>query len=288
MKRGRFAMAAAGTAALAATAWLLASTRADYLANASLAERMAALAQRTTQPSAECKVTGRPRPLVLLALGQSNAANHGSLGIAAAGTITQFQSGSCFRSIDPLPGATGVGGSIWSHVPKELAALSFGRSVIFAVLAVDATRVDDWTRPRSPLRERLLQELHLMVKQDLVPDLVLWQQGEADARAGTSVSSYSESLLDLKRLLEQAGVQAPMLLAYSTVCRSKPSDAIRSAVDVVLTRHAGTQRGPDTDTLDGPQYRHDACHFSAQGLEAAARMWATQLRTAAPVWPSGS
>jgi lysophospholipase L1-like esterase len=156
-----------------------------------------------------------------------------------------------------------------------------GRPVVLALLAVDASSSEEWTATASPLRARLKVVAGQLLGAQFVPELVLWQQGEADARIGASTSSYKARLLDLKAHLQALGVAAPVVLAKSTVCRSKPSPPIRQAIDELVAAGAGFEMGPDTDGLvdrpDSNELRHDGCHFSALGQQRAAELWATRL-----------
>ena len=64
------------------------------------------------------------------------------------------------------------------------------RLMVLAVMGVDATSMDDWVGEGSPLGERLENLVKSMQALDLAPNLVLWQQGEADARLGTTAAVY--------------------------------------------------------------------------------------------------
>jgi lysophospholipase L1-like esterase len=147
-----------------------------------------------------------------------------------------------------------------------------------SVLAVDATSIGDWTRPGSHLSKRLVDQIQALKKLGLKPDFVLWQQGEADARQGTSAAEYQQGLHALATVLRQAGVQAPLVLARSTVCRTLPNEEIRVAIEqTVATKPGNFVLGPDTDRLQGGIYRSDGCHFSQAGLKQAAAQWAAVL-----------
>lgn len=184
----------------------------------------------------------------------------------------------CARVNDPLPGATGEGGSIWRHLPALLKPEMAGRTVLLSVLAVEATTIDDWTRPDSVMAGRLVTQIEALRRNGMPPNLVLWQQGEADARARTSTSQYLVGLQRLRALLSRADADAPLMLARSTICRSLPDPAIRSAIDQATRSSARILLGPDTDILDGATYRVDGCHLNANGLRAAAQAWAASIK----------
>ena len=153
------------------------------------------------------------------------------------------------------------------------------RNVVFSVLAVDATSIADWTSPDSPLRQRLVQRLAALKRIGLMPNLVLWQQGEADAMLGTDPMAYAAALQQLRTLLDAGGSQAPMLLARSTVCRSPSAVGLHAAVDRMVEAGSGFRMGPDTDTLLGLDNRVDGCHFSAAGQLRAAQLWAERIQS---------
>lgn len=228
-----------------------------------------------------CSDIAKNKPLVLLALGQSNAGNHGILDNGRKALVTMVAEGKCFLATDPLPGGTGSGGSVWQRLPTLLTQMGEARPVVLSVLAVDATTMDDWTRPDSPVRHRLASQLASMRHLGLPPHFILWQQGEADARMGTSATDYAEGLDKLAAILDEAGANAPVLLARSTICRTEPSEEIHRAIETQISANRRWHGGPDTDTLTGDELRNGGCHFTALGLDRAARMWATALTSEA-------
>ncbi len=236
----------------------------------------------TEIPCASLKIA---KPWVLLVLGQSNAANHGEIGALAGplDMVTHNASGaaSCHRVFDPLPGGTAVGHSLWSRLPSALTKAGVSRPIVIGLLGVDATSVEDWTEGSSPLPARLQTLARQMKAAGFAPDLVLWQHGESNARLGTTAQDYAQRVQRLSALLKEAGVEAPMVLARSTVCRSAPSAAIRTAVQTLVASNAPTGpqflMGPDTDAISAPHQRRDGCHFSSAGLDAGAAQWAQVL-----------
>jgi hypothetical protein len=221
------------------------------------------------------------QPVVVLALGQSNAGNHGSPSDGEANPVglpVAITDGvHCVMAVDPLPGSTGQGGSIWLRLSRRLTSISPQRLWVFSVMGVDSSSMSDWTDEGSPLRHRLEQRLASLRKQGLAPDLVLWQQGEADARLRSSAESYTQGLEQLKVILDRAGSSAPLLVGLSTVCRSIPNAAIRGAIRAKVRTDERFKLGPDTDSLRGERFRSDGCHFSARGLMRSALRWARAI-----------
>lgn len=250
--------------------------------NDSLFARMGQIVAVGNQPQVPCVEVLASQPLVLLALGQSNAGNHGTASVQTAEAITMVAEGKCIKATDPLPGGTGTGGSIWQRLPALMSMQKNARPIVLSVLAVDASTIGEWTRSDSPLKERLESQVDSMRHLGFSPDLILWQQGEADARSGTSAEDYAKGLGRLATLFNDLGLKVPIVLARSSICRTAPSAAIRSAVDSVVSGDSRFRLGPDTDTLSSSAFR-DGCHLTAEGLDLAAKMWAISISQNA--WP---
>lgn len=246
----------------------------SFRAQQALKEKLGTLAPVRLSEAVDCRTLAPGRALVLLALGQSNAANHGSPVDASAPLLPMLTADGCMLARQPVPGATGEGGSVWPPMVQALQAMVPTRPVLVSVLAVDATSIADWTRDDSPLAQRLLAQLRHIGARGFKPDLVLWQQGEADARAGTPPEAYLASLHALARLLDTAGVAAPIVLARSTVCRTPPSQAVRLAIEQAAGANTRFLEGPDTDQWAGVDHRRDGCHFNRAGLDVAGKAWA--------------
>ena len=249
-----------------------------------LTARIRGVVPQRDGPLRRCDVR-KPGTVVLLVLGQSNAGNHGGRAkngpSAANPTVTVFNGSGCASLQDPLPGATGQGQSIWSHLEPAFAQRGRARDVVLAVVAVEGTSMEEWTADASPLKAHLQNRLAAFKQAGLVPDLVLWQQGEADARAGTQAAAYVSRFEALRAQLRDSGVRAPIVMAQSTMCNNGGSADVRQAIAQLSARHADLRVGPDTDTLRGPM-RDDGCHFSEAGLQAAARLWAVAIEGALP------
>ncbi|MBI5256400.1 MAG: hypothetical protein HY855_07875 [Burkholderiales bacterium] len=222
-----------------------------------------------------CAEVAATRPLVLLALGQSNAGNHGQA--PGADPVTLVHAGRCVRVRDPLPGATGQGGSVWSRLPAALRAQGLERPVVLAVLGVDASPIAAWADEGAPIAAALNETLQGLRHAGLAPTAVLWHQGEADGRLGTPAHIYDAALRRLAATIRLAGVTAPILVARTTICRSAASDAVRSAIRSAATEVPQLRLGPDLDTLLVDTDRFDGCHLSTAGLDRAAQAWATTI-----------
>lgn len=246
--------------------------------SSSLDSKLDRIVSVSSEPVQDCAQVAAQSPLVILALGQSNAGNHGEILDQTAVPVMLFAEGKCILAADPLPGSTGNGGSIWSRLPNYLLTLDQKRPVVLSVMGIDATSIAEWTNGEGLLRQQLTNRVQSMKALGLMPHVILWQQGEADAKLGTAKEAYSVGLDMLAKELLQAGTDAPVMAALSTVCRSLPNLDISTAITVKAAQNSRFIVGPNTDRLTDAGSRSDGCHFSASGLDQAARMWAKELR----------
>jgi hypothetical protein len=162
-------------------------------------------------------------------------------------------------------------------LPDALARSGVAQPIALSVLAVEGTSIGDWTDADSPLRQRLEAQVASMRRLGLAPAFVLWQQGEADALAGRDTAAYANGLTNLLASLDRAGSDAPVLLARSTICRTPASVAVRAAIESTANGNRRFLLGPDTDALKDAVFRDKGCHFSSDGLSAAASLWAERI-----------
>lgn len=242
-----------------------------------VAQRIAEIAIPDPDSAVACPWGFGERPLMLLVLGQSNAGNHGQEKVFAAAPAYFFFDGHCYLSNAVAPGATGYGSNIWTYLSPMLTT-AVRRKVVYSVLAVESSSIADWTRD-GPLRHRLAAVIRNGRESGFSPDLVLWQQGEADAMAGTSSSEYRKQFAGLIAFIRAQGLASPVLAALSTRCRNEGSQEVRAAIRETALGTNDIILGPDTDALNGAS-RHDGCHFSASGLSSAASLWVEPIMAA--------
>lgn len=228
--------------------------------------------QKTPVP---CPAAGA-RTAVLLALGQSNAANSGAFAPArhaASGVVNVFD-GRCFTAGDPLLGGDGAGTSIWPHLGDRLLATGAYDAVVVAVFAVNDTPLHRWVDERA-FGRHLDQIAESLRRASLMPTAILWAQGEADARIGTTTEDYVNQFQRFASGLRSRGLTAPIYLAASTLCARPPEPRIRAARERLIGTN-GIVAGPDTDAL-GFGFRFDGCHFTGDGQARAAELWSAAL-----------
>ena len=218
------------------------------------------------------------RLMVALVFGQSNSANFGLTRRASIPGVYSFHNGRCFRAADPLPGAEGNGGSIWTRLGDMAVSSGLYDNVLLVPVGVGATRVADW-KPGGRVHHRLAAGLRGAISTGFTFTHLLWMQGEDDAIAKTTRKLYVEDFEEMLRALRSGGVDAKLLVSLTSLCGIFESDAVRRAQRQLAKKHPGVFPGPDTDAL-GKKYRYDACHFNDKGLEAAASAWLEAIKAA--------
>ncbi len=224
------------------------------------------------------------RTMVALVFGQSNAANSGQRRGHGGPGVYNFYAGKLHEAQDPLLGATGEGGSVWTRLGPKLLEDGPYDAVVFAPVAVGGTAIREWT-VGGKLHPRLLETVAELKRADLTPTHLLWHQGEADNRAGTGADDYQEMFLAMLGSLRDRGVRAPAYVSVATLCGSaRPNETLRAAQRGLVNAALNIRAGPDTDALN-TGYRSDGCHFSAYGLERYAELWLAALSVSYPKAP---
>jgi hypothetical protein len=111
----------------------------------------------------------------------------------------------------------------------------------------------------------------------LVPTVILFHQGESDAKRGTSAEDYSKRLDAVVASVRHLGVEAPFLVAVASYCHGRSSQDVVAAQRAAVGPARGIYAGANTDQLVGATLRFDDCHFSTAGLERAADLWLDAL-----------
>ncbi len=231
------------------------------------------------RPDPACAIFAAPGSEVWLTIGQSNAANHGEQRFGAARGVFAFDVHSCLPARDPLPGASGQGGSVWVPLAAHWIAEGRANRVLIVSRAEESTTIAQW-QPGRALFGRVVAAVSGLRRSGLRVTRVLWSHGESDAQLGTSGAHYAAELDRLAAGLRQQGVSVPMTVAVSSVCGPSRSAAIRAA-QLAADRQPGMLAGPDLDAI-APSQRYERCHFRETGQIAAARLWAVALAKPLP------
>jgi hypothetical protein len=231
----------------------------------------------TGRSEVDCGQFVRAGSAILLTLGQSNAANESEPGFQPGAGVYNFNffDGKCYVARDPLLGATGAEGSVWSRLGDELVRSGRFERVLIAPIAVGGSRVRAWT-PSGAHFSRIIAVQKALASRGLAATHVLWHQGESDAR-WTTQQQYLDMFGQMLDGMRGEGVDAPVYVAVASACGHGGSDAVRAAQREIPNRFANTHPGPNTDEIDRLRWRRDGCHFSAEGLELHAKAWAEAL-----------
>lgn len=220
----------------------------------------------------DCPSPNRTR--VIVTGGQSNAANSNSMRYSAGDQVAVWFGGGlegrCYRAQDPLLGATGSGGSLWSLLGDRIAQAT-NAPVLLINGAAGGAQYADWTDPRSGYLAALVHRIESARAAGYEPDLLIWHQGENDAKYEKDPERVRLQLDRLTRQLLEAAPRARLYLFQTSKC-SAPEiingrEAIRAVQASVADGNPRIFLGMNTDTL-GDDDRWDRCHFNSLGRQA--------------------
>jgi len=232
------------------------------------------------------------RTLVALVLGQSNAANYGDTRHTSNSNVFVLQGTQLVPAADPLPGADGTQGSVWSRLGDMITALGIYKRVVFIPVAIGSAQVTCWVQggtcgipgdPKPNQYDNLMQAITNANNQELTITHILWQQGETDSwpPVNTTKDAYKASLNQVISSIRAKGVTAPFYTALASRCYpDHPNDntEIRQAQKDVVSLIDNVLPGPDSDAIKAVEVNrgtapNNQCHFSDTGLTAMARAW---------------
>jgi hypothetical protein len=217
------------------------------------------------------------RVMVAIAFGQSNSANLGDVLHTGAPGVYNFYDGKLYKAQDPLIGADGKGGSVWTLLGNKLVAAKRYDAVVLVSLGVGTTEVERWL-PDGDLLPNVQKAIRQLKSCGLTPTHLFWHQGETDGRLRTSTKLYISEFLEMLSAIRKMGVTAPIYVCRASRCAKQPPiTSVRQAQLELVHEAQGIRAGPDTDAL-GLEYRHDGCHLSDKGQEKFADLWMEKLK----------
>ena len=238
------------------------------------------LSSRKPAPCSEIKGRGM---MVALAFGQSNSGNHGETLHRPARGVFNFYKGRCYVAEDPLLGATGDRGSIWSRLGDLLVRLGLYDAVVIIPIGVGTTTVDQWTKG-GYLHSRIVNAIRESGAGGLKITHLFWVQGGSEKRTngdGVNKENYKTNFSTMLRNIRNLGVQAPMYIAVSTYNGTDCNRDIQKAQRELVDGNNNVFAGPDDDQLlQDPANRWEQVHLSNQGLDRCALAWLAAIRRA--------
>jgi hypothetical protein len=228
--------------------------------------------------------TERPCPpqtagtAVILAIGQSNVANHAAARVVTRHPAAAFNyfNGKCLVAASPLLGASGASGEFLTLLADRLIEDDVYRNVIIVASGIGGMPIALWQR-NGRLNDMLIRTL-----KDLAPGYtvtqVIWQQGESDFLEATPAADYVASFRSLVDVLTENGINAPLYISVSTRCGPWTADNPIAAAQRSLIDNKRLFSGVDTDSLLVQEDRYDDCHFSESGQRKTAAAYAEAIK----------
>jgi hypothetical protein len=223
---------------------------------------------------------------IYLTAGQSNSANHGAPAYTPADdrvcARTAVTGSSWQHGYDPMPIATGTGGSPWSRLGDLLAAAD-NLPVGFLCVGVGATQVSQWqpgTANYDTLLKPALQSLGTGFR------AVLWHQGESDSIANVTAANHAALLASMiARSRQDAGWTVPWYVAEVSF---HPATYLSQEEPVTAGQRLAAYADPNVFLGASTDWFHledasggklaDTVHFNAAGLSDHATQWRDILR----------
>lgn len=127
--------------------------------------------------------------MVLFTFGQSNSANHGVGKYQPEHQVYNYfeaSSLSFFRSTD---WSDWLRASVWNRLADKLIDEKITTKVTLVPIGVGGVEIAAWAKG-GYLYDKLTQTIALLKEQGLIPDYILWHQGETDNIKNTSKEEY--------------------------------------------------------------------------------------------------
>ena len=220
---------------------------------------------------------------VFITAGQSNSANHGNPRQQAKDERVVYYDGKSYvPAQDPIPGASGDGGSVWS-VLGDLIVRSEAVPVCFRATSITWTEVKNWMPPDTNLYKNLAQCVKALGPNGV--RAVLWHQGESDTLVSTSAATYCERLKTIIETLgRDSGYPLPWFVSQASFHPGSQAAQQKEVADgqQLLWKKQIAFQGPITDDLLGAKYRHDGVHFNQAGFDEYGARWFQALQKQYP------
>ena len=243
--------------------------------------------------------------LKIFVWGQSLAANAGYGRHSARSTDNMFvyADGNYYPCIDPIVGAEGGGGSVWSRFADTILGRPINNTVVTEVVigccAQGSMSINDWT-PGGSEAPRLLRCLCDYMANVGQPTHLAFSQGGQDVRI-LSTEQWFDRWRAMLGSIRSIGCTSKIWTSIEAACNIRtatdPFDegVIRRTPDYYVNTEIGRQSiraaqsmagGLGPDTRPGPNLDlidwhlracGDGCHFGERGLAMAAEAWATAL-----------
>jgi len=206
--------------------------------------------------------------VVALVYGQSNSANmHGQRTFQHSPRIVNFFNGRCYKASDPLLGASGRAGSVWTLTGTKLLETGRYDHIVFVPAGMTASQISEWAEGGkfNPMLSDVIRKTTKRYKFTHV----VFHQGETDARIRTTGDEYKKNFQSMVQTIRGLGVDAPVYVSVTSFCSPvvKTDNPVTKAQRELVSTRDRILPGPDTDVLNSPEDRYDDCHMSYAGVQ---------------------
>jgi hypothetical protein len=218
--------------------------------------------------------------MVILAIGQSNAGNYSNSFYTPKNKVLNYFSGHLYKAKEPLIGADGNGGSVWTILADKVIDSGLYKMVVIIPVAVGGSSVECWSSGRC--NKKLRSTLEDLKSKGLKLTHILWHQGEADA--GALKLTYKENLVKVLKTVREYKQDAPFycsIATYNSLNRSNRwgvDTNIQNAQREFVAENRNVFLGPNTDSLTHAIDRYDGQHFSNNGNFKYAKLWFNAIK----------
>lgn len=219
----------------------------------------------------DCGSVYSENTLVIFTAGQSNAANSVDTVYLPTNNVVTVYNGKCYIGNDPLLGASGTGGSVWTRFADKVIDKGLYDNVMIIATAVGGSASFEWT-PFTSNYDYAINQYHMAEDAGIKINMILFHQGESDVLYGTLKDQYIYNINSMIGGMRFNGVDAPIYIAQTSYCMGDESSEIISAQRDIVDMNDNVFSGPNTDMID-PSLRHDGCHFNDEGAKIHADMW---------------
>ncbi|MFT5108333.1 MAG: hypothetical protein ACI9UA_003977, partial [Pseudoalteromonas tetraodonis] len=198
---------------------------------------------------------------IFVTAGQSNSANHSPGGYVPADdrvSARNAATGSTWvHASDPIPIASGGGGSVWPRLGDQLAA-TLDMPIGFIAVGVGGSQVSSWVPGAGNYNNRLRPAVQSLPADGFRAGL--WHQGESDSIAGVSATTHASRL---NSMISQSRIDAGWNIPWYICEASWHGSATHAKQEAVV---AGQRLAVHGDPLTFLGETTDDMHIKGSGL----------------------
>eukprot|EP00938_MAST-03A_sp_MAST-3A-sp1_P001533 g1533.t1 len=223
----------------------------------------------------QVQIVNRSNLGVFIGYGQSNSDCCGLTGyvLRHPDTVFQFGQNKTWTYNDPMLGAWCHLGCVYGPIGDRLIDLGRFEKTVFATTGMPGAQLSMLNQGDAYFGY-LVKTYKEMNDTFGKVDGVLYHQGESDHGRSSSYFEKFETLLSNLRdegIDESTGLK--MYVSRATYCANSVDNDLSAVQQDLASQLSEVYEGPNTDLLQGSEYRFDNCHFTVSGFERIAEMW---------------